>query len=66
MPEYRVEKQDYSRGAWRVLNAATGAQVWRNKIFNHPNLGKIYMQGPVCFERKRDAVAWISSQEQDA
>lgn len=57
-PEYRVEKQNYSRGAWRVLDAA-GNQVWRRETFDHPFLGEIQLNGPVCFDRKRDALAWI-------
>lgn len=59
---YRVEKQSYSRGAWRVLNSA-GEQVYRNQMFDHPFLGHILIAGPVCFDRKRDAVAWIAGQQ---
>lgn len=58
---YRVEKQSYSRGAWRVLTTE-GAQVWREEIFDHPFLGPTRIMGPVCFERKRDALAWIAAQ----
>lgn len=61
MTEYRVEKQDYSHGPWRVLNSQ-GEQVWRNEVFDHPNLGPMPMAGPVCFQRKRDAVAWVKAQ----
>ena len=60
---YRVEKQDYSHGPWRVLDAATGEQVWRAEVFDHPNLGRIPISGPVCFERKRDALAWVAAEE---
>jgi hypothetical protein len=63
MSGYRVEKQSYSRGAWRVLDAATGEQVYRREMFDHPFLGKILLAGPVCFDRKRDAVAWVAQQE---
>jgi hypothetical protein len=58
---YRVEKQGYSHGPWRVLYAETGEQVWRRERFDHPNLGPIIIDGPVCFQRKRDAVAWVES-----
>ncbi len=60
---YRVEKQSYSHGAWRVLDAETGAQVVRRELFDHPFLGPIVIDGPVCFERKRDAVAWVAEHE---
>jgi hypothetical protein len=60
---YRVEKQSYSRGAWRVLDA-NGKQVWRMENFDHPVSGMIRIAGPVCFERKRDALAWIAAQAQ--
>lgn len=58
---FRVEKQNYSRGAWRVLDA-NGQQVWRDEEFDHPNLGLTIISGPVCFDRKRDAVAWVELQ----
>lgn len=58
--QFRVEKQSYSRGAWRVLHA-NGEQVWANENFDHPFMGKIRIAGPVCFERKRDALAWIAA-----
>jgi hypothetical protein len=57
---YRVEKQGCSCGAWGVLDAATGGQVWDCEVFDHPNLGVMVIPGPVCFERKRDAVAWVA------
>ena len=59
--EYTIEKQSYSRGAWRVLNAATGEQIYRNETFDHPFMGSIQIAGPVCFDRKRDAAAWIEA-----
>lgn len=59
---FRVEKRGYSRGAWRVLDS-TGAQVWRKELFNHPTLGAMVIDGPVCFDRKRDALAWVVAQE---
>jgi hypothetical protein len=62
MSSYRIEKQSYSRGAWRVLDA-DGRQVYRCAEFDHPFMGLISLNGPVCFDRKRDAVAWIASEE---
>jgi hypothetical protein len=61
---FKAEKQSYSRGAWRVLNAITGAQIYRNAEFDHPFMGSIRLAGPVCFDRKRDAVAWIEAESQ--
>ena len=58
-PTYRVEKQDYSAGKWRVLHATTGEQVWQQYVFDHVHSGKIVIPGPVCFNLKRDAVAWV-------
>jgi hypothetical protein len=59
---YRVEKRDYSRGKWRVLDAVTGQQVWQRRRFDHPNMGATSCDFPVCFDRKRDAVAWVEAQ----
>ena len=64
MSGYRVEKQSYSRGAWRVLNSYTGEQIYRREMFDHPFLGVIPLSGPVCFDRKRDAVAWIKAEDE--
>lgn len=62
MTNYRVEKQHYSAGAWRVLTA-DGVQVWQHGIeFEHVHLGTITISGPVCFDRKRDALAWVAAQ----
>jgi hypothetical protein len=58
-----VEKQSYSHGAWRVLHADSREQVWQAQTFDHPNMGTIRIPHPVCFERKRDALAWIASLE---
>jgi hypothetical protein len=63
MTNYRVEKQGYSAGPWRVLYTANGEQVYRREVFDHPQLGRINIAGPVCFDRKRDAVAWIAAQD---
>ena len=60
---YRIEKQDYSRAPWRVLDAATGKQVWQQEIFDRPSMGLVPVDGPVCFNRKRDALAWIQAHE---
>jgi uncharacterized protein (DUF736 family) len=59
---FRVEKQSYSSGAWRVLHE-DGRQIFRDETFDHPFLGSIRLAGPVCFDRKRDAIAWISAAE---
>lgn len=58
--KYRIEKQGYSRGAWRVLYE-TGEQVWEERLFDHPQMGATMISGPVCFDRKRDAAAWIAA-----
>lgn len=62
MSEYRVEKQSYSRNPWRVLD--DGGQVYAAETFDHPNIGRTLIYSPVCFPRKRDALAWIKAQEQ--
>lgn len=56
---FRVEKRDYSRGKWRVLDA-NGEEVWTSMIFVHPQLGETIINGPVCYDRKRDAMEWIA------
>lgn len=58
---FRIERQDYSAGAWRVLDA-DGNQVYRHEVFEHPSLGPITIAGPVCFDRKRDARAWVDAE----
>lgn len=57
---FRVEKQAYSHGAWRVLDA-DGAQVWTSQVIEHASMGTIAVPGPVCFDRKRDALAWVEA-----
>lgn len=61
---FRVEKQGYSRGPWRVLWAETGEQVFQQERFDHPYLGPMVIDGPVCFDRKRDAVAWVEAKRE--
>ena len=62
MSTYLVEKRNYSRGTWRVVYAATGEQVWQFEQIDHPYLGRTTIPMPVCFNRKHDAVAWITEQ----
>jgi hypothetical protein len=59
--EYRVEKQGYSAKPWRVLIVESGQQEWQRQIFDHPQMGRVPLSGPVAFDRKRDAVAWVES-----
>lgn len=61
---FRVERQGYSHGPWRVLWAETGDQVWQDQAFDHPNLGSMIIPGPVCFQTKREAVAWVHDHPQ--
>jgi hypothetical protein len=60
---YLVEKQSYSRGAWRVLDEE-GRQVWQSASYalRLPNGTYVDMPigAPVCFDRKRDALAWVA------
>lgn len=58
----RVQKQDYSRKPWRVIDES-GATVLRRETFDHPSLGVIESMWPACFDRKRDALAWVAQQE---
>lgn len=62
MPNYRVEKQDFSRGAWRVL-FADGTQVLEERSHDFGDAGKMSFRHPVCFDRRRDALLWISEHE---
>ncbi len=58
---WRVEKQDYSAGAWRVLDA-DGNQVWYRKPYPGDNEhGLPSIAAPLCFDRKRDAVAHLQA-----
>ena len=60
---FLVEKQSYSRSPWRVLWADDHTQVYQNGRFDHPELGVTTIAGPVCFSRKRDAVAWVEAHQ---
>jgi len=45
----------YPRGV-----VAEGTEVWLPEVFDHPMLGETVINGPVAFDRKRDAVAALS------
>lgn len=58
-----IEKQGYSSRPWRVLWADTGNPVWVPDA--HPTLDYPITM-PACFDRKRDAQAWLDSLEAEA
>lgn len=59
--QFVIEKQTYSRSPWRVLWADDREQVHQHERFDHPELGVTVIAGPVCFDRKRDALAWVQA-----
>lgn len=61
--KYHVEKRGYSRKPWRVVTE-DGRELYARQRFDHPYLGMTVIDGPVAFDRKRDAVAWITSNSQ--
>jgi len=72
-----VVKLGYSRRPWRVVLRPCPAgdlhrpsrcvcELWEPEVFDHPMLGRTVIDGPLAFERKRDAVAYVNSQEKAA
>lgn len=72
---YQIVKMSYSSKPWRVVTVPcplgeghspsgcrNGCELYRDEVFDHPNLGQIVIAGPVAFDRKRDAVVWLTAQ----
>lgn len=56
----RVEKRGYSSNPWRLVNEA-GVELY--EWLEYPGGQFPPYQGPVCFERKRDAVAALAAMQ---
>lgn len=52
--QLRVVKLDYSSRPWRIVTPE-GQELWQWE--EYPGGGLPPYQGPLCFDRKRDAVA---------
>lgn len=61
-PELRVVKLGYSVDPWRIVDA-DGQELWRDELFDHPMLGRTVISMPICFPRKREAVAWLAARQ---
>lgn len=55
-----VAKLGYSANPWRIIDP-DGQELWHDQPFDHPTLGRTVIGMPVCFPRKRDAVAWLAT-----
>lgn len=54
-----VRKAPYSAGKWRVF--VDNQELWLPTTFDHPHLGPIRINGPVCAETKRDCTAMLAA-----
>lgn len=52
----RIERKNYSRGAWRLLDD-NGNDVYWQKPMKHPDLGQTWVTAPVCGETKAECIA---------
>lgn len=55
----RIEKRTYSSNPWRIVTAE-GVELWVPSTFDHPMLGMTGINEPLCFSRKRDALAELA------
>lgn len=60
--DLRVVKLGYSRDPWRIVDP-DGREMWHDRPFDHPLLGRTVISMPVCFPRKRDADAWLAAHD---
>ena len=51
----KIERQDYSRGAWRLLDD-DGKEVYWSKPVKHADLGWTHVSMPVCGDTKQECV----------
>lgn len=49
----KIERRGYSRAPWRLVTAS-GAEVYVRQAFDHPDLGKTLIDGPVCGDTKAE------------
>ena len=54
----KIERRNYSRGAWRLIDA-NGNEVYWQKPFEHPDLGWTFVQMPVCGDTKQACTAEV-------
>ncbi len=58
-----VRKLGYASNPWRIVHAPTGQEVSIPKTLDTSH-GVMQFNGPACFPRKRDAVAWLADRIQ--
>ena len=51
----KIERRNYSRGAWRLLDD-DGKEVHWSKPFKHADLGWTYASMPVCGDTKQECI----------
>lgn len=52
----KIEKRNYSRGAWRLLDS-NGNDVYWQKPMDHADLGKTWVTAPVCGDTKAECIS---------
>ena len=52
----KIERHNYSRGAWRLLDD-DGKEVYWSKPFKHSDLGWTHVSMPVCGDTKAECIA---------
>jgi hypothetical protein len=53
-----VRKRGYASRPWRIVHVPTDREISEPKALDTSH-GVMRFSGPVCFSRKRDAVAWL-------
>jgi len=62
-----VRKLGYSRLPWRIVEEATGRELWHRAVpFDHPDIGMTSIPAPVAFRLKREAVVALAELEDSA
>lgn len=56
---YEIRKTNYSRGAWRVVDTATGAEVFFTDHWRNVEGRWVTSEEPICGETKAECVALV-------
>ena len=56
----RVEKRTYSSRPWRIVSP-DGRELYAPTSLTNADGNAVSFNGPVCFDRKRDAIAYLAA-----
>lgn len=65
LADCEVRKLGYASNPWRIVYVPTGQELYAPKTLDTSH-GVMSFSGPVCFPRKRDAVAWLAERTRGA